>query len=71
MTENSASNKTLTVSVAGSEPVVLQLDSTGAATLRLEITVVAPVHKENVAWESNTPGFKAMFVRFIPHTAHD
>ncbi|MFP3571007.1 hypothetical protein SB772_43955, partial [Paraburkholderia sp. SIMBA_030] len=27
----------------------------------------ALVHKENVARESNTPGFKAMFVRFIPH----
>ena len=29
----------------------------------------ALVHKENVARESNTPGFKAMFVRFVPH--HD
>jgi len=28
----------------------------------------ALVHKENVARESNTPGFKAMFVRFVPHT---
>ena len=27
----------------------------------------ALVHKENVARESNTPGFKAMFVRFEPH----
>jgi formate dehydrogenase major subunit len=27
----------------------------------------ALVHKENVARESNTPGFKAMFVRFTPH----
>lgn len=27
----------------------------------------ALVHKENVARESNTPGFKAMFVRFVPH----
>ncbi|TLM80615.1 hypothetical protein FDW83_18800, partial [Pseudarthrobacter sp. NamE2] len=25
------------------------------------------VHKDNVARESNTPGFKAMFVRFEPH----
>ena len=29
----------------------------------------ALVHKENVARESNTPGFKAMFVRFVPHEA--
>jgi formate dehydrogenase major subunit len=29
----------------------------------------ALVHKENVARESNTPGFKAMFVRFTPHVA--
>jgi formate dehydrogenase major subunit len=29
----------------------------------------ALVHKENVARESNTPGFKAMFVRFEPHRA--
>ena len=29
----------------------------------------ALVHKENVARESNTPGFKAMFVRFVPHPA--
>jgi formate dehydrogenase major subunit len=29
----------------------------------------ALVHKENVARESNTPGFKAMFVRFVPHLA--
>ena len=29
----------------------------------------ALVHKENVARESNTPGFKAMFVRFVPHAA--
>ena len=27
------------------------------------------VHKENVARVSNTPGFKAMFVRFEPHAA--
>ena len=27
----------------------------------------ALVHKDNVARESNTPGFKAMSVRFIPH----
>ncbi|WP_426302364.1 FdhF/YdeP family oxidoreductase [Arthrobacter sp. R-11] len=27
----------------------------------------ALVHKENVARVSNTPGFKAMFVRFVPH----
>jgi len=27
----------------------------------------ALVHKENVARVSNTPGFKAMFVRFEPH----
>lgn len=27
----------------------------------------ALVHKENVARESNTPGFKAMFVRFVSH----
>ena len=27
----------------------------------------ALVHKENVARISNTPGFKAMFVRFEPH----
>ncbi|MEY9776398.1 flagellar basal body rod protein FlgB [Arthrobacter sp. MW3 TE3886] len=30
----------------------------------------ALVHKENVARESNTPGFKAMFVRFEPHTGN-
>jgi formate dehydrogenase major subunit len=29
----------------------------------------ALVHKENVARVSNTPGFKAMFVRFVPHLA--
>lgn len=23
---------------------------------------------ENVAWESNTSGFRAMFVRFVPHS---
>ena len=28
----------------------------------------ALVHKDNVARESNTPGFKAMFVRFEPHS---
>ncbi|QHK20833.1 hypothetical protein GU243_15160 [Pseudarthrobacter psychrotolerans] len=27
----------------------------------------ALLHKENVARGSNTPGFKAMFVRFVPH----
>ncbi|TQJ38613.1 formate dehydrogenase major subunit [Arthrobacter sp. SLBN-112] len=31
----------------------------------------ALVHKENVARVSNTPGFKAMFVRFEPHLAED
>ncbi|MGO2112508.1 MAG: FdhF/YdeP family oxidoreductase [Pseudoclavibacter sp.] len=25
------------------------------------------VHRENVARESNTPGYKAMYVRFVPH----
>ncbi|GGA68120.1 formate dehydrogenase subunit alpha [Pseudoclavibacter endophyticus] len=27
----------------------------------------ALVHRENVARESNTPGYKAMYVRFVPH----
>jgi formate dehydrogenase major subunit len=31
----------------------------------------ALVHKENVARISNTPGFKAMFVRFEPHKGED
>ena len=31
----------------------------------------ALVHKENVARESNTPGFKALFVRFVPHANKD
>lgn len=42
MTENSSNTRTVTVTVAGSEPVVLHLDSTGAATLRLEVTVTPP-----------------------------
>ena len=29
----------------------------------------ALVHRDNVARESNTPGFKAMFVRFEPHSS--
>lgn len=41
-TENSSNTRTVTVTVAGSEPVVLHLDSTGAATLRLEVTVTPP-----------------------------
>lgn len=29
------------------------------------------VHRNNVARESNTPGYKAMFVRFVPHVGSD
>ncbi|MDQ1058069.1 GTP1/Obg family GTP-binding protein [Arthrobacter globiformis] len=42
MTEFSTNDKTLRVSVTGSEPVVLHLDSTGTATLRLEVTTARP-----------------------------
>lgn len=42
MTEISMDDKTLKVSVNGSDPLTLQLDSTGAATLRLEIIATCP-----------------------------
>lgn len=42
MTEITANTQTLRVSVAGSDPVVLHLDSAGAASLRLEVTVTTP-----------------------------
>lgn len=42
MTEISTNDQTLKVSVSGSEPVVLHLDSNGTATLRLEVTIGRP-----------------------------
>lgn len=42
MTEITTTEKALKVSVSGSDPVVLHLDSTGTATLRLEVTIPAP-----------------------------
>lgn len=43
MTEIRTNDQTLKVSVAGSEPVVLHLDTNGAATLRLELTIARPL----------------------------